>query len=217
MCGALGVGTVWNYSWLDRARLMSALSLRIMDPWFGAGRTGQAQPKHGAARITPWDFDGSTMQGDSVTAVYSLPAQTFPGRAFGLALRYEVTFGPELELKLTVINQGDETTSFEEALHTYLAVDDIRGVRIEGLDGASYVDHAGAKTEKTQMGEVVFTGQAARVYVRGATVILHGAAGGRALKIAFEGATNTVCGIRGSMARLRSWGSLMLPAWRGVD
>ncbi|MEW6867007.1 D-hexose-6-phosphate mutarotase [Trueperella pyogenes] len=164
----------------------------ICFPWFGLGRTGAARPKHGTARLTHWNFEESTACDDAVTATYSLPASTFPGRAFGLALRFEVTFGAELQMRLTVTNEGDEAASYEEALHTYFAVDDIRGARITGLEGVDYVDHADGKQAKTQDGDVVFTGQTDRVYARGGAMVLHGAAGGRTLEIVSKGAANTV-------------------------
>ncbi|QOR47793.1 D-hexose-6-phosphate mutarotase [Trueperella pecoris] len=183
--------------WVSRqARFEEGVGIRggvpVCLPWFGAGRSGQARPKHGIARTMPWSFVGEEVGEDSVTATYTLPAGSFPGRAFGLSVRYEVTFGPELEMRLSVENEGDQTASFEEALHTYLAADDVEAARIEGLDGVEYVDHVDGKKVKRQAGDVVFTGHTDRVYGRGGTVVLHGAAGGRSLEITCENSANIV-------------------------
>lgn len=183
--------------WLSRqARFEAGVGIRggvpVCLPWFGAGRSGQARPKHGIARTMLWTFVGEEERDGSVTVTYTLPVGAFEGSARGLSVRYDVTFGPELEMRLCVRNESEQTASFEEALHTYLAVDNVQEARIEGLDGATYVDHADGKTVKKQVGDVVFTRYTDRVYGRGGTVVLHGAAGGRSLEITCENSANIV-------------------------
>jgi glucose-6-phosphate 1-epimerase len=64
-------------------------------------------------------------------------------RGFGFAgfhLRFRVTVGSALEIELETRNDGKKPLVYEEALHTYLAVADIRRVSVSGLEGTSYID-----------------------------------------------------------------------------
>ena len=53
---------------------------------------------------------------------------------------YRVVVGTSLQLSLEITNPGSNAVSFEEALHTYYAVGDVRDVTVRGLTGASYHD-----------------------------------------------------------------------------
>jgi glucose-6-phosphate 1-epimerase len=55
-------------------------------------------------------------------------------------LRHVIRVGPSLEMSLIVQNTGREAFTFEEALHTYYAVSDVRRIGISGLAGATYLD-----------------------------------------------------------------------------
>jgi D-hexose-6-phosphate mutarotase len=100
---------------------------------------------------------------DQVTATWTLTDGQATNDRFPqpYAATFTATFGAELELVLTVENTGDEDFSYEEALHTYLAVGDIREVTVTGLDGASYLDKApGAGPDPVvQQGDITFAGE----------------------------------------------------------
>ena len=49
-------------------------------------------------------------------------------------------FGEALRMRLEVENAGPNPQPFECALHTYYAVEDVRQIAIEGLDGVTYLD-----------------------------------------------------------------------------
>ena len=53
---------------------------------------------------------------------------------------------------------------FTEALHTYLAVDDITQVRVEGLDGVSYIDKT-CEQHLTQQGPLYIKTETDNVYL----------------------------------------------------
>src|SRR5262249_21756743 len=55
-------------------------------------------------------------------------------------IRHRVVFGASLEMSLEVENRSEESFTFEEALHTYLLVGDVRRVSVTGLGGAIYHD-----------------------------------------------------------------------------
>jgi glucose-6-phosphate 1-epimerase len=45
-----------------------------------------------------------------------------------------------LHIHLTSHNQGAETVTISQALHSYFAVSDVRNVQVEGLDGLDYIE-----------------------------------------------------------------------------
>lgn len=170
--------------WLSpAAQFRSGSAIRggvpICFPWFGAGRTGLS-PAHGFARTAPWRLAGATDDAGTVTLTFMLTQDDVAGAPgadrwpFAFEARYAVSFGAELTLALTVRNTGSETFSFEEALHTYLAVADVRSATIEGLDGARYLDKTatGEQGPVVQTGAVTFAGATDRVYLRGAPLTL---------------------------------------------
>ena len=148
----------------------------ICFPWFGPGRNGEMSPAHGFARVADWKLDGARQDGDAVVVtlrltdgdVVGLPgAELWPYRFEAL---YRITVGAELGLELSVRNTGAEAVTFEEALHTYLGVSDVREVQVDGLDGATYADKTSGGALVRQEGPVVFTGETDRVYRSSADV-----------------------------------------------
>ncbi len=173
----------------------------ICFPWFGAGREpGLAPPPHGFARLAGWRLLGAEERDGEVTVTLRLTDADTAGVKAAAAwphpftATYAVTFGRELTVALTVENTGDAEISFEEALHTYLAVADVRTTAVQGLDGATYLDKApGAGPDHvTQEGDVTFTEETDRVYASSGTVVVVDGGSGRRIGIAKEGSANTV-------------------------
>ena len=133
-------------------------------PWFGAGRDGGLSPSHGLARRARWRLHSVREEGEAVIvslvvtpeAVAQLDgAEHWP---LGLFATLEITFGDALGLRLVVRNEGSDPLTFEAALHTYLAVDDVRTVRVEGLTGASMLDQASGERSRVE-GDLTFDGE----------------------------------------------------------
>ena len=103
--------------------------------------------RHGFARVSTWRLQDSGASGASVYAVFAL-SQDDLARAVasawphGFTLRLTVGLEPgALLLALDVRNTGSDTFAFSSALHTYLLVDDIGAVRINGVqEGALHID-----------------------------------------------------------------------------
>jgi len=158
--------------WLsDRAVYAADKAIRggvpICFPWFGAHPTRSELPAHGFARTSEFRFDGSEMHGDNVVARLLLEsgAATQPLFPHGFAARLNVTVGRELSLSFEVENTGSDGFDYELALHTYLAVSDVRQVELDGLSGASYDDKvSGARACREQAPPLRFTGETDRVY-----------------------------------------------------
>lgn len=136
-------------------------------------------PKHGFARNSVWTAGPASAQSDGVQQEFSFSwgAQTLARWQSRFEARLRVQLAPgTLTLTLTVHNLDSRPLEFSGALHSYLAVDDIAQVRLQGLHGQPEWDaltdrHAGAATE------LQFDGEFDRVYdaAPGALVLHDGA------------------------------------------
>lgn len=171
----------------------------VVFPWFGTGPEGKLAPPHGFGRLDTWHRSDTkdTMAQDGRLLVeyeldYAMDHQDFP-HDYTAYLR--VKFTPEyLQMALEVTNDGDAPFTYEEALHTYLAVGDVRQISIEGLDGAQYLDRAAgaAELENVQSGDVTISAETDRLYRSTGTVVLNDPVLGRKLEISKVGSGNTI-------------------------
>jgi len=137
----------------------------VIFPWFGP-REGMAQ--HGFARVKAWDLKEFAPAPDgSVSVRFRLPdcpeASAFPP----FTADYIVTVDQALTLQLVVTNSSrDEPFTFENCLHTYFEVGDIRAVSISGLKGSSYLDKVANFSRKTEMEEAIrISSEVDRIYL----------------------------------------------------
>lgn len=164
-------------------------------PWFGAGRNGGLQPGHGFARLHGWRRVRGEDAAEGAVAVYELD-DTLTGEQPNWPHRYHaeltVRFGAtELVLELRVRNTGSEEFTYEEALHTYLAVGDIREATVTGLEEATYFDKV-TGDRKTQAGAITFTTETDRLFRSTGTVVLNDPVLGRTLTVTKENSANTI-------------------------
>ena len=74
--------------------------------------------------------------------------------------------GPSLSLTLTVRNPGPLPFTFEEALHSYFAVSDVRQVLLHGLEGVGFVDKTAAGARRPgDAGPIAIAAETDRVYL----------------------------------------------------
>jgi glucose-6-phosphate 1-epimerase len=64
-------------------------------------------------------------------------------------LRYSVMIASGLRVELAVHNRSEHPFTFEEALHNYLAVSDVRNVSITGLESSEFIDKTDSMNRKT--------------------------------------------------------------------
>ena len=158
----------------------------VIFPWFGPRPTRPDFPAHGFARTREWSLRDIRRDGNVVTVEFGLTSD-------GFELRYTVTVADALEMALEVRNASAGAARFEEALHTYLAVSDVRQVRVEGLTGRQYVDKVDGMKRKTQSGPITITGETDRVYLDTPdAVTVEDEAGGRKIVVSKEGSASTV-------------------------
>jgi glucose-6-phosphate 1-epimerase len=169
----------------------------IVFPWFGSCREDAAAPMHGFARIVEWRLASVRQETDgAVVMILSLDSgtATHPAWPHSYALTYTVRVGATLDLTLDVRNPSDRPVTYEEALHTYLAVEDIHQVTVRGLAGTTYIDKTDRMTRKTQDAEPLrIAAETVRVYLgTRATCIVEDPAGNRRLIVEKQGSEVTV-------------------------
>ncbi len=161
-------------------------------PWFGAGPEGDRKPAHGYARTAIWQLTLAELTGSVARLRFELFGvggdHGFPG--LHLEAVYEI--GQTLDVAVTATATA-RAADVETALHTYLRVADVAAVRVEGLDGADYVDKvAPGLPVVRQSGPVTFSGEVDRVYSSSATTTVVDPGLGRAITVAKRGSASTV-------------------------
>jgi glucose-6-phosphate 1-epimerase len=136
-------------------------------PWFrGKGDNPQA-PAHGFVRTRAWEL--SSIEDEQGSVVVTLSTESDEASRhwwpYEFRLMHRITVGAELKLELIATNTGATSLQFEEALHTYHRVGDVREVRVAGLDGATYLDNMDGNREKLQSGDVMLTRQTDNAYL----------------------------------------------------
>lgn len=145
-------------------------------PWFGSGTDGTRTPSHGFARTSTWHRVGEDSPGSSQALVLQLDHEPDGDDPFPHPFRAElrVALTDDLVVTLRVTNRGGDAFEFEEALHTYLAVGDVKDTTVDGLEGCDYLDKVrGDGRWRTQSGEVAFVGPTDRVYRCDSTLVVH--------------------------------------------
>jgi glucose-6-phosphate 1-epimerase len=142
----------------------------VIFPQFGALGT---LPKHGFARMLPWELTSLGGGPRSSTAEFCLAdsekTQLLWPHPFQAKVKVSVG-GTRFRVDLTVTNSGSSSYSFTAALHTYLRVENIFNTIIDGLDGLRFHDTVNRATpaewvEMTQIETWVnFPGEVDRVY-----------------------------------------------------
>lgn len=173
----------------------------VIFPWFGTGPAGDQNPPHGFVRRHQWQqlyVDDTIEENNRLVAEYHLdlskvPAQAAFPYAFTAGLR--VVFTHEyVQIGLKINNADTVPFTFEEALHTYIAVSDVRHVTIDGLEGLTYLDRAANAPSPTgiQDGLVRIESETDRIYASRGQVVLGDPAWNRSLLIQKENSANTV-------------------------
>ncbi|WP_194715124.1 D-hexose-6-phosphate mutarotase [Noviherbaspirillum soli] len=148
--------------------------------------------KHGFARNLPWTLvkhDANTLVLTLRDDQASLAQWPHPFLATVTVLQ-----GPDsLEVRLSIANTGNQPFAFSTALHTYLRVDDIRNIRLLGLQGVSYqdaTDHCVVKTQ--QEAQLPIPGEVDRVYMAPPASLQLIEQGRAPLQISQQGFSDTV-------------------------
>ena len=182
-----------------RSRLGTAKPVRggipVCWPWFGPHPDASlALPAHGLVRAVPWTVESVevTAVAVSVTLAIRLDADQQAAVGGNVSAQVRITVGCNLSVELITTNQGHNSVTLTEALHTYFAVGDIEMVSISGLDGRTYLDQLSGR-EEMQSGPVTIDQETDRIYWdTRAPLLIEDRAAGRSIEVMAEGSASTV-------------------------
>lgn len=165
-------------------------------PWFGAHPTDAGAPSHGFARLLEWELVGAAEEGRDVAVTLRLrdsAATRSTAWPHAFEALYTVRVGRDLTLSLTVANESTGPLTFEAALHTYLAVTDVRRCSVEGLEGVPFLDrNGGAEPQPAEDRPVTFPDEVDRVYLGAPPTAVQDPSVRRRTRVTSEGAGGTV-------------------------
>jgi glucose-6-phosphate 1-epimerase len=146
-------------------------------PWFSAHRSDRTAPNHGFARLRDWTLVAAAEHADGqVELAFELASESpvSPAWPHAFAVTHRITIGPALILALDVRNPGPEPFTYEEALHTYFAVQDVRQISITGLEETEYRDAVSRSRGRQDREPIRFASETDRVYLNTqATCVIH--------------------------------------------
>lgn len=191
-----GAPVVWTSSEsFFRAGKAIRGGIPICWPWFGAHETVGTYPAHGFARTATWELVAADVA-DAVTTItlrLSSPAPVPEWFPAPFELSYTIEVGTGLKATLTYDNVSAEPQTVGEALHTYLAVSDVRAVAIAGLAEVPYDDKVARRRTTEGRAPIVLTGETDRVYLGTASAVVVTDPGmKRTLRVSKTGSRSTV-------------------------
>lgn len=162
----------------------------ICFPWFGPHPTNPSEPGHGRARLAPWTVQATARTDkNEVLVQLGLSLDSFD-------LVYRIVFGSSLKLELTTrLNPSEKKpVRFEEALHTYLTIGDIRKISITGLESSAYIDKVASLSRRDATQEAIrFESETDRIYQNTtSTCWLHDPVLSRTIAVRKGGSQSTV-------------------------
>ena len=161
-------------------------------PWFGP-REGDVM--HGFARLTEWELlETKAAPKGGVTVRLKLPDAAIKAPWPMFSAEFVLTVTDKLAMELIVTNQSDRYLEFENCLHTYFAVGDIREISLTGLKSAYYLDKADQGARKQERADAIrITAETNRVYLDTASAVeIHDAKFHRAVRVEKSGSVSTV-------------------------
>lgn len=183
-------------SWFEDGKPIRG-GVPICFPWFAAREDGRPGPAHGFARLLAWEFFNAEQAGDGDIEIHLRLVSSEATRKEwdgDFELNYTVRVGTMLSLKLDVRNASEREMRIEEALHSYLAVSDVRKVSIEGLAGVTYSDRVGTPHTETEGSKPIrITAETDRIYRNTqSTCVVDDPGWGRRLVVEKTGSNATV-------------------------
>jgi len=134
-------------------------------PWFGPHPTDLSQPQHGTVRTKAWTLTYAERQPDGATRL------SFSVETHEVEVTYLVTVGRSLTTTLIAANRSTMPLNITEALHSYLAVGDLRQISVEGLAGVDYIDRVAHNRDQQPAGAIRFNGEFDRTFLNTVTPV----------------------------------------------
>lgn len=137
-------------------------------PWFREKTDNPKAPKHGFVRTKEWRLDSLRSDDDGSVTLVAVTSSDDATRALwphDFLLVYRIRVASTLRLELSVMNRGTSALRFEEALHTYFRVGQVKEARVLGLEGVTYLDNTDGNRQKRQPGDVKFAAPIDNAYM----------------------------------------------------
>jgi len=135
-------------------------------PWFGKHPTNSELPQHGFARNSVWELlEAEEIEGHTTEVLLQLQpsAESLQLWPHKFELLLAIIVGRTLTLALTTRNCDTQPFEITAALHSYLAVENIEKVYVEGLADKSFFDKVTGEN-RTQQGKLTVCQEVDRVY-----------------------------------------------------
>ena len=192
----------------------------LVFPWFGPRAGDSRAAQHGFARAREWELESAALEPEGHCVVAMTLTDDESTRAawpHAFHARFAVTAGRDLRMGLEISNTGTADFTFEAALHTYLAVSDVRDILVRGLEKTAYLDKVDGSTRKSgDRAPVTFRGETDRIYLDTmSTCIVEDASWNRSIVIAKSGSRSTVVWSPGR-DKARAMADLGEEAWTGM-
>ncbi len=137
-------------------------------PWFGPDPEAKGRPNHGFVRNRLWQMRDAIATQDGATKITMGLVDTPETRKiwdYSFDLAIAITVGSVLTVELITRNTGEQPFTITQALHTYFKIGNINQVAVLGLQDQEYLDKVDGGKQKTQTGEVTFSGECDRIYL----------------------------------------------------
>jgi glucose-6-phosphate 1-epimerase len=147
----------------------------VIFPQFELMGPDRSLPRHGLARTRLWQLESQTTGTDHAQATLTLRDDDTTRALWphGFLLEMTVAVSPDrLDMELYAENTGDTSWAFAAALHTYLAVSELNQVRLQGLEGCTYLDRVLDSEAVEDHPEKRFHGEIDRIYSKANNLLL---------------------------------------------
>ncbi len=164
-------------------------------PWFNAKTDDPKAPSHGLVRTTTWELESIIHEGNAIAVTLSSASDEATRKWWPHEFRamQRITISSHLQMELIVTNTGAAPFTFQEALHTYYRVGNVREVRLASLDGVTYQDNTQGNIEKLQHGDNLCTRRIDNAYLNTeAELVLTDPSLNRRIHIGKQNSHNTV-------------------------
>lgn len=140
----------------------------IIFPWFGPRVGHPESPMHGLVRTRVWEvmtIEVPDRGPAKIRMSFEANSETQALWPHFFTLTLEFVLGEALTVRWETRNTGQAPFEFEQALHPYFPVADVKSASVEGLRGAEYLDKTDAlRLKRDTMDSVVFSGETDRLY-----------------------------------------------------
>ncbi len=136
-------------------------------PWFGAHEDHKTLPNHGFARTSLWEHTNTeeiTSGETRITLRLRHCKESLKLWPYRFELSLTIMIASELKLSLTTKNLDSKAFKISSALHSYLAIEEISSVYIEGLEQKYYYDKVDDSFDNRQEGRLYVTQETDRIY-----------------------------------------------------